>query len=53
MTPFRSIATDKEVYPRACVAFLQTQVPAHTADGVLGAAAWILEHGRPAGHGPV
>jgi len=33
VTPFRSIATDKEVYPRACVAFLVTQVPAHTADG--------------------
>ena len=27
--------------------------PAHTAEGVLDAAAWILEHGRPAGHGPV
>lgn len=27
--------------------------PVHTADGVLGAASWILEHGRPGGHGPV
>ncbi len=27
--------------------------PVHTADGVLGAAVWILEHGRPGGHGPV
>jgi len=26
--PYRSIATDKEVYPRACVAYLQTQLPA-------------------------
>ncbi|NLX20076.1 MAG: murein transglycosylase [Phycisphaerae bacterium] len=33
VTPFRSIATDKEVYPRACVAYLQTLVPARTADG--------------------
>lgn len=33
VTPFRSIATDKDVYPRACVAYLQTQVPARTADG--------------------
>jgi len=27
--------------------------PAHTAAGILDAAAWILEHGRAAGHGPV
>jgi len=33
VTPFRSIATDKGVYPRACVGFLQTQVPAQNADG--------------------
>lgn len=30
--PFRSIATDKEVFPRACVAFLDTKVP-HIRDG--------------------
>jgi hypothetical protein len=27
--------------------------PAHTAAGVLAAAAWILERGRGPGHGPV
>ena len=32
VTPYRTIATDKQVYPRACVAFLQTQLPAHAAD---------------------
>jgi len=32
VTPYRSIATDKQVYPRACVAFLMTQLPAHAAD---------------------
>jgi membrane-bound lytic murein transglycosylase A len=32
VSPFRSIATDKQVYPRACVAFLTTLVPA-PADG--------------------
>lgn len=33
VTPFRSIATDKDVYPRACVAFLNTRVPARSSDG--------------------
>ena len=33
VTPFRSVATDKQVYPRACVAFLATQLPAHSSDG--------------------
>jgi membrane-bound lytic murein transglycosylase A len=33
VTPFRSVATDKQVYPRACAAFLVTQLPAHAADG--------------------
>ena len=27
VTPYRTIATDKEVYPRAAVAFLQTRLP--------------------------
>lgn len=27
VTPYRTIATDKEVYPRACVAFVQTTLP--------------------------
>lgn len=27
--------------------------PTHTAAGVLEAAAWIIERGRPSGHGPV
>jgi membrane-bound lytic murein transglycosylase A len=31
--PFRSIATDKEVYPRACVGFIETLIPARTPDG--------------------
>ena len=29
VTPFRSIATDKEVYPRACPAFVQTRLPGY------------------------
>lgn len=33
VTPFRSIATDNEVYPRACTAFLQTQIPGRSHDG--------------------
>jgi membrane-bound lytic murein transglycosylase A len=33
VTPFRSIATDKQVYPRACIAFMQTQLPARDASG--------------------
>ncbi len=32
VTPFRSIATDKEVYPPAAPAFLQTLVPAYGAN---------------------
>ncbi len=36
VTPFRSIATDKEVYPRAGVAFMNTQVPARNPDGSIG-----------------
>jgi membrane-bound lytic murein transglycosylase A len=36
VSPYRSIATDKEVYPRACVAFLQTQLPARSlTDGAI------------------
>jgi membrane-bound lytic murein transglycosylase A len=31
VTPFRSIATDKEVYPRACVSWLETVIPAERA----------------------
>lgn len=27
VTPYRSIATDKEIYPRACAAFFVTQLP--------------------------
>lgn len=33
VTPFRTIATDKQVYPRASVGFIDTLVPARTADG--------------------
>lgn len=32
--PYRSIATDKQVFPRACLAFLDTRVPALTGDQV-------------------
>jgi membrane-bound lytic murein transglycosylase A len=39
VTPYRTIATDKDVYPRACVAFLDTQIPARSADGSI--------HNRP------
>lgn len=36
VTPFKSIATDKEVYPSACVAFLDTRVPGRdTAGGIM------------------
>ncbi|HOW70137.1 MAG TPA: MltA domain-containing protein [Phycisphaerae bacterium] len=35
VTPFRSIATDKQVFPRACPAFLVTQLPARTQSGVI------------------
>lgn len=33
VTPYRSIATDKSLFPRGCLAFVQTQVPA--SDGAL------------------
>jgi len=33
--PYRSIATDKEVYPRACLAFLEAPLPRHIAGQVL------------------
>jgi membrane-bound lytic murein transglycosylase A len=36
VTPFRTIATDKEVYPRAGVAFMDTRVPARNPDGSIG-----------------
>jgi membrane-bound lytic murein transglycosylase A len=29
VTPYRTIATDKAVYPRACVAFMQTRIPGY------------------------
>jgi membrane-bound lytic murein transglycosylase A len=32
VTPFRTIATDKQVYPRASVGFMQTQLPARMPD---------------------
>jgi len=42
-------------YGRAASAELAAQGvrPAHTAAGILEAAAWIIERGRPGGHGPV
>lgn len=42
-------------YGRAAAADLAARglAPAHTAPGILEAADWILEEGRPHGHGPV
>lgn len=33
--PYRSIATDKEVYPRACLAFLDTRLPEASSGAVV------------------
>ncbi|MCP4250923.1 MAG: murein transglycosylase, partial [bacterium] len=38
VTPYRTIATDKQVYPRAAVAFLQTRLPGYEGGR-------IVEHG--------
>ena len=35
VTPYRSIATDKEVYPRACVAFVQTRLPGYEGSRIV------------------
>ncbi|MBI4579929.1 MAG: MltA domain-containing protein [Planctomycetes bacterium] len=35
VTPYYSIATDKTIYPRACVAFMQTKLPAHDGSGAI------------------
>lgn len=32
VTPFHSIATDKDIFPRACIAFLDTRIPDETGD---------------------
>lgn len=34
VTPYRTVATDKEVYPRACVAFLQADLPRATRGSI-------------------
>lgn len=34
VTPYRTIATDKEVFPRACLAFLGTSLPVRASDTV-------------------
>jgi membrane-bound lytic murein transglycosylase A len=34
VTPYRSLATDKSIYPRACPAFVVTQLPTRTASGI-------------------
>lgn len=31
VTPYRSLATDKQIYPRACLAFVDTRIPVHDA----------------------
>ncbi|HOA72750.1 MAG TPA: MltA domain-containing protein [Phycisphaerae bacterium] len=33
VTPYYSIATDKDIYPRACVSYMMTHLPARTSDG--------------------
>lgn len=35
VTPFRSVATDKQIFPRAGVCFLQTNLPARISPGVI------------------
>jgi len=46
VTPFRSIATDKEVFPRACLAFARTHLPRYTAGGIraLPFESFVLDH---------
>ena len=34
VTPFRSLATDKSVFPRACLAFIDTQLPMLSSNSV-------------------
>jgi membrane-bound lytic murein transglycosylase A len=34
VTRFRSLATDKTIFPRACLAFIDTNLPQHTPGGV-------------------
>lgn len=46
VSPFRSIATDKEVFPRACLAFVDTEVP-RLQDGRIRYAefaSFVLDH---------
>lgn len=33
VTPYHTIATDKSVFPRGCVAFIQTTLPRHAGEG--------------------
>jgi membrane-bound lytic murein transglycosylase A len=40
VTPMHTIATDKEVYPRGAVAFVQTQLPSVRGERVAGQEAW-------------
>ncbi len=35
VTPYRTIATDKEIYPRACVTFVDTRLPGWSGDQIL------------------
>lgn len=35
VTPYRTIATDKEIYPRACLAYVTTRMPAVQGDQVV------------------
>lgn len=45
VTPYRSLATDKEVYPRGCLAFAKTFIPASTG-GRRSFQAFVLDQDR-------
>jgi membrane-bound lytic murein transglycosylase A len=38
--PFRSVATDKDVFPRACLTFVDTAVPSRAGDGRIAQASY-------------
>ncbi len=43
VTTFASIATDKDVYPRAMPAFVSTQIPSSYVGGTMPYKAWMLD----------
>ncbi|HWL95526.1 MAG TPA: MltA domain-containing protein [Phycisphaerae bacterium] len=48
VTPFHSIATDKEIFPRACMAFLDTRIPDETGDNSRAFRNFALDQDRGA-----